>query len=139
MLSDYKVKDLMVDLDQVKSVSANDIFRTAIECLNNNKWGIVPIVNGDQKLLGVITDGDVRRVLLKTQDPLPKLFSDVVEKYMTVEPKTVMPETDVTESLKMLSRHLIAVLPVVDSNKKLLGVIHVQHALNKLLEISPTL
>ena len=127
-----KVKDIMYMGDRNPVVSAEDCFRDIIEVMNEKGLGAVNVV-ADGKLIGLVTDGDVRRLILKTQLSLPNLFLVDASKVMTKDPKSLSSEASLEEALEVLERHEFWVLPVVDEDKKLLGIVHLQALLKAMI------
>jgi arabinose-5-phosphate isomerase len=125
-----KVKDLMQTGENNPVVKEKDFFRDALYTITEKKLGAVSIVDEKGKITGIITDGDVRRLLQKTKDFLPKLFLTEVKDVMTKNPKIVFPEEFATEALKKMEDHNITVLPVVNKKMEPIGMIHL-HTLIK--------
>lgn len=85
--------------------------------------GAAVIVDDQGALKGIITDGDLRRLMEKYENPLTLQVSDV----MTKNPKRITPEKMAAEAMHVMEgngRKNITVLPVVDSEDKVIGVIH---------------
>lgn len=74
----------------------------------------------DGKVVGLITDGDIRRAMEKWQ---AKFFDRTVEDIMTREPKCVMPTTKLTEIRRIMHRNKIHTVLVTDQAKNLLGIV----------------
>jgi len=103
-------------------------FREVLEVMDAKGLGSVCVTEGN-RLLGIVTDGDVRRLILRTQDTLPDLFLKSVNKIMIKDPKVVSPETTLVDCLKILKMNRFWVIPVVDKERMLLGVVHMQDLL----------
>ena len=82
-------------------------------------------VNGSGKLAGVLTDGDIRRTLIKYPDTVSLLVKDV----MTVNPKRISGEEYAASALHLMEKYSITALAVVDSSDKPIGVIHIHDIL----------
>lgn len=134
MYNDLSVSEIMFKGEDVPLVREDDLFRVALEVLNRKRLGIVCVVNGEGVLRGIMTDGDVRRIILKTQDPLPKLFVKSVGELMTPNPITVMHTDTLKHGLKLMNERLVWVLPVVDERGVCLGLLHMQWALKAVVE-----
>ena len=78
------------------------------------------VVDGDGRLTGVLTDGDLRRRLLRVPDPLQGTAADA----MTTGPTTIAPHAVASEALKFMEQRKITALPVVDDDGRLVGVVH---------------
>ena len=70
------IKDIMLKRGEFPVVSEDELFRESIEEMNKFGLGIACIVNSQYKLKGILTDGDVRRLILKVQKPLAAIFVD---------------------------------------------------------------
>lgn len=74
----------------------------------------------DDRVVGLITDGDIRRAMERWQ---AEFFDHTVGDIMTHEPKTVYPTTKITEVQRIMHRHKIHTVLVVDKEKHLLGIV----------------
>ena len=88
----------------------------------------------DGRSLGVFTDGDLRRLLLRSQKPLSALFADDIINYARTEFMSVDRHTGIAEALSLLQEREIFDLPVLSPDGKLEGVIHLHPALRVLLK-----
>ncbi len=115
------------------AVSNKDVcFREVLEVMDAKRLGVVCIVD-EGKLIGIVTDGDLRRLILKTQDTLPDLFMKKVNNIMTLNPKVISSKASLEDCLNMLKKHKFWVIPVVDEDQMLLGVVHMQDLLEALI------
>ncbi len=122
----YHVKDLMLsDIDKLPIVHENDTFTSVIEVISKFKLGMAIIVDGSGKLAGVLTDGDIRRTLIKYPDTISLLIKDV----MTVNPKRITENEYAASALHLMEKYSITALAVVDSSDKPIGVIHIHDIL----------
>lgn len=122
----YHVKDLMLsDPEKLPIVHENDTFTSVIETISKFKLGMAMIVNGSGKLAGVLTDGDIRRTLIKYPDTLSLLIKDV----MTVNPKRISGDEYAASALHLMEKYSITALAVVDSSDMPIGVIHIHDIL----------
>ena len=92
----------------------------AIITASNGKLGLAIVIDGNGVLIGIITDGDVRRAVQKYQN---KMFELTVKDIMTTNPKTVRPETTLNEVDKILRKYNIHALVVTDKDGGVVGVI----------------
>ena len=122
----YHVKDLMLsDPEKLPLVHENDTFTSVIETISKFKLGMAMIVNGSGKLAGVLTDGDIRRTLIKYPDTVSLLIKDV----MTVNPKRISGDEYAASALHLMEKYSITALAVVDSSDMPIGVIHIHDIL----------
>lgn len=110
-----KVGDFMSENVETCSVLDN-MYEVAVKMREWNV-GAIPIMDGE-KLAGIITDRDI--VIRGTAEKKPG--STKVEEIMTVELITVGPDSSTEEAVKLLAKHQIRRLPVVENNK-LLGIV----------------
>ena len=89
----------------------------AIEKLNETEYGIVLITNQNKNLIGTITDGDIRRALIK-HIPLNSSIEDIMFK----EPQTAYYKTNDKDLLEILSINSIMQIPLIDDNQKIVGI-----------------
>ncbi len=116
-----KVKDVMHTNENMPLINQDASFRDAIIEITNKDLGCVCVTNSNNELLGLITDGDVRRILQSSEDIRGIKVSDV----MTKKPIVIKPESFLGEALKVMENREseINVLPVLDENKQICGLI----------------
>ena len=93
------------------------------------KLGFCCIINSEKKLLGVFTDGDLRRLLLRHQKPFSSILIDDIANYMSPNPVTVSPNATIDEAVVKMYETQIWDLPVVTVDGQLVGVLHMHDAL----------
>lgn len=91
----------------------------AIIRVSKGKLGLGVAVN-EQKVMGIITDGDIRRAMEKWKE---KFFDKTVADIMTRNPKTVMAQTSISQIQSLMNKHKIHSVLVVDGEGKLQGVV----------------
>lgn len=92
----------------------------AIIVVSQKKLGLGISLNEEGRVTGIITDGDIRRATEKWQK---EFFDHTVADILTRTPKTVLPTTKITEIQKLMNKHKVHSVLVVDDEKKLLGVV----------------
>lgn len=118
-----KVSDLMLKENAVPMCSVNDrVVDTLVE-LSDKKCGCVLIVDETKRLLGIFTDGDLRRAL-QTQGA--KALDSLVSELMSISPKSIS-STELAwkavEEMEKDQKKPVSVLPVLDTQKKVIGII----------------
>ncbi len=116
-----KVDDLMAKDEKNAVVHINVSLKDAIIELSKKGLGAVSIVDNDGKLLGIITDGDLRRQLEKGAD----IYSLKVEEIMTTTPKVIEETRLAVEALHIMKENNISCLVVIKEGKAL-GIIRLQ-------------
>lgn len=92
----------------------------AIIVVSQKKLGLGISVDEEGRVAGIITDGDIRRATEKWQK---EFFDHTVGDILTRTPKIVLPTTKITEIQKMMHKHKVHSVLVVDENNKLMGVV----------------
>ena len=113
-----QVKDVMYT-DNLPIIPSNMLLVDAIMCISRGKLGLGFILENNI-VVGIITDGDIRRAIEGEKD---NLFRVTVEEVMTKNPKTINPEAKLTQIQSLFGKYKIHSLLVVDKNNKLVGVV----------------
>ena len=92
----------------------------AIICVSKGLLGLGVSLGADNKVIGLITDGDIRRAMERWQ---AEFFDHTVSDIMTKTPKLVLPTTKITEIQRIMHNHKIHTVLVVDEERHLLGVV----------------
>lgn len=135
-IKEILVKDVMVSCDLIPVVNNRELLRETIIEMCNYKLGVACIVNTNNELEGVFTDGDIRRLILKVQKPIAALFVDDVRDYCTKNYSSINPDASLKSAITLMEELNIWDLPVVDDKKKLKGLLHLHPVLKKLLAIN---
>ncbi len=114
-----RVKDLAEE-NAKPAVAPHDNLEKVIVEMTQKRLGVTAVVSQNQDLLGIITDGDLRRMLKNNQRFDSALTA---EQIMTVNPKTIHPDALAVEALDLLRKYEITQLAVTD-NKTYKGIIH---------------
>jgi arabinose-5-phosphate isomerase len=120
------VEDLMHVGDAVPSVPADTLMKEAIIEISSKRLGITTVVDRNSKLLGVITDGDLRRGLEKWGEGF---FSLKAGEVMTRNPKTISKDTLAAKAVTIMEKYSITVLIVTDNENNIEGIIHLHDLL----------
>jgi CBS domain-containing protein len=128
-----QVSDVMMGLARVPIIKENVILKEALEEMGRTRLGIACIVNGDNKLLGILTDGDIRRKLLKVQKPFSAFFVDDALDHAIRSPMTIQPGDTLVHAVDVMEQKQIWDLPVVDDKGTLVGLLHLHPAVQALL------
>jgi CBS domain-containing protein len=127
------VKDVMLTLDSFPVILENVIFKEALEEMNLKKLGIACVINQDNSLKGIITDGDIRRKLLKIQKPISAFFIDDCIDHAILLPIVVNADFTLEAAIEIMRNKKIWDLPVVDNSNKLVGLLHLHPVVEALL------
>jgi len=129
------VEEVMINIGDFPIVNKNELLRETLEEMNKFGLGIACIVESNKKLIGLITDGDLRRLILKVQKPMSAIFVDDALAYSSKKFANVFEKTTIKDALIKMEELKIWDLPVLDSDGKLKGLLHLHPALKFVLGI----
>ncbi|HOJ19290.1 MAG TPA: KpsF/GutQ family sugar-phosphate isomerase [Ignavibacteriaceae bacterium] len=124
-----RIKEIMIKGDKVPVVREETSFKETIFEITSKRLGMTCVVDEENKLTGIITDGDLRRLLEKSQD----LNGIKAGEMMTSKPKTISPDLLASFALQQMERFKITAL-VVAEEKNIKGVVHLHDLINLGLE-----
>ncbi|MFZ5761609.1 MAG: KpsF/GutQ family sugar-phosphate isomerase [Thermodesulfobacteriota bacterium] len=122
-----RVAEVMLTGAAVPRVPATTPLTEAIRELNSKNLGAVLVMNGDDMVQGILTDGDLRRLLSKGCQFETMQLGEA----MTANPKCIEPDLLAADALSIMQRHEITVLPVTTPDGRLAGILHLQDLLGK--------
>ena len=121
----WRVRDVMVtDPDRVPSLTADSALSEAMHEIAYRQ-GTVPVVDSTDRVIGVITAGDLTRYA----DGREGFLGHSVRQAMNPEPKTIGPDELAIEAVALMQEHEIMALPVVEPEGTLLGMVHLHDLL----------
>ena len=121
-----KVHDLMRTGERIPRVGRDTPMPEAIHEMSHKMMGVTAVVNGDGELLGVISDGDLRRMLERDSGLLSKSAGDCSHP----DPKTIGAEEFASAALQKMESAKITTLFVLDGDGRLAGAIHMHDLLS---------
>jgi CBS domain-containing protein len=124
MSNNQTVRDKMLGMGKFPVLSPKDTLKKALDEMTEFRLGIALIVDDANHLIGVLTDGDLRRLLLTRQSPLPALLITPAIEFGNNAPKVIGAEIGTDEAKANMSREEIWDLPVIDKNGTLIGLVH---------------
>ena len=127
------VGDVMLTLDATPQTAATTLLKEALELMDHHRLGIVCITSADGTLDGIITDGDIRRMLNAVQKPIAALMSDDVITHAVRSPLTVSSTTPLTDAIALMGSKKVWDLPVVDDGS-LKGLLHLHPAIEAVMK-----
>lgn len=126
-----KVKDIMHKGDEIPLVSENATMREALMEIIQKRLGVTGVVDDHGRLVGIITDGDIKRILMGNPDV--KDIRDIrVGNVMTRNPRTIDADALVTRAIQKMEEdptRLITCLMIVDDDGHPIGIIHMHDCL----------
>jgi arabinose-5-phosphate isomerase len=115
-----KVKEVMLMGEQIPMVALGQTIEEALIEINRTKLGASLVVDDGLVLQGIVTDGDIRRSLLRWKD----VMGLNVETVMSTSPKMIDEEKKAVDAVAVMEHNAITVLPVVDKGKRVRGIVH---------------
>ncbi len=116
-----RVENLMHVGAELPAVRMGTLMKEAMLEMTKKKLGVTAIIDEESRLAGIITDGDLRRLMEKEKDPLMKKVDDC----MTRKPVVISRNELATVALNVMESRKITSIPVVDENGKLEGIIQI--------------
>uniref|UniRef100_A0A7C5EP77 KpsF/GutQ family sugar-phosphate isomerase n=1 Tax=Desulfobacca acetoxidans TaxID=60893 RepID=A0A7C5EP77_9BACT len=121
------IQEVMLTGDRIPRSRPEDPMSQVIREMGAKSLGATLIVDNQDRLMGIITDGDLRRALESHGEILTKKAREL----MTVKPITVTPQTLASQALELMERRAIMVLPVVNQVGGVLGIVHLHDLLGR--------
>ena len=122
-----RVREVMLTDDHIPMVVMGSKVKYAIKEMNSKRIGATIVVDRDKKLVGMITDGDLRRVLTKREN----ISNLKVEEIMSPSPKTINEDQMAAEAMGLMELYGITHLCIVNRQKKVKGVVHLHDLLGR--------
>jgi arabinose-5-phosphate isomerase len=119
------VRDLMHTDNACPRVMLDVTLRDAIYEMTSKGLGMTTVIDKEDKLIGVVTDGDLRRIFQNTKQPLDLVVADVMVK----NPKTINGNKLAAEALRIMEDNAITALIIADDDGRPEGVIHIHDIL----------
>lgn len=124
-----RVRDLMHIGDAVPKVVENTLIKDAIYEISSKKMGITSVVDAQGRLVGLVSDGDLRRWMERTEKTGENLLTKKAQEIMTKNPKVIQPEALAAEAVSIMESNSITCLLILDKERKPEGVIHLHDLL----------
>jgi len=122
-----KIRDLMISCPMPPFVSEGAPMQEAAIAVDRGGLGATLVLNRHNKLSGIITDGDIRRMVVSGRT----ITELVVEDVMTKNPRTLDQDAPTYDALNIMEQHQITVLPIVNSEGEVKGILHLHDILGK--------
>jgi arabinose-5-phosphate isomerase len=121
-----KIKDLM-RTEALPVISEKTLLKDAVVTMSEGKLGTVLIVDKQKKFIALLSDGDIRRALMKTDFSM----DNPAITYATKAPKSYTnTELLASEALEIIENDRIQLLPITNEEKEIIGVLHIHDLIN---------
>ncbi len=124
-----RVRDIMHTGDAVPKVSVDTLIKDAIYEISSKKMGVTAVLDPAGKLLGVISDGDLRRWMERTEKTGENLLAKKAGDIMTHDPKVIAKDALAAEAVALMENSSITCLMILDADRRPEGVIHLHDLL----------
>jgi arabinose-5-phosphate isomerase len=124
-----RVRDIMHTGDSIPKVSDEALVKDAIYEISSKKMGVTAVLDASGRLLGVISDGDLRRWMERTEKAGENLLAKKAREIMTKDPKVIGKDALAAEAVAIMENSSITCLLIVDAGKRPEGVIHLHDLL----------
>ena len=112
--------DTLIDSKRIPIVNPSSSFVEVIDEISSKMYGATAVIK-DNEIVGVITDGDIRRVIEKRKN-----IEDIIaSEFMSSNPKVLKSDILANEALKIMRKNNISQVLIADKNNSLIGVVHI--------------
>jgi len=122
-----KVREVMFAGDNIPLVKLGTRVYEAIVEIDSKGIGVTVVVDSDNKVAGILTDGDIRRAVMEQE----AIYSLLVDDVMTTSPRAIDEDVSAAEALGIMELYQIMHLVILDNNKCLKGILHLHDILGK--------
>jgi arabinose-5-phosphate isomerase len=122
-----KVKDFMHSKTEIPRVSKDTLLLHALVEMSSKRLGMTTILDAHDRLLGIFTDGDLRRTLQQQQE----ISTIKIHEVMSLHPKTINENELASNALTLMETHKITALVVLDDQQKVSGILHLHDLLEE--------
>jgi arabinose-5-phosphate isomerase len=112
-------------LEHLPKIQAHSNLHDCLIEVSSKKLGMTCVTNAKDKLVGVVTDGDIRRCLMRQID----IYQTQTQEIMNPSPKTISQNTLAKDALKMMKDLSITSLIIIDNDNCPIGVLHIHDLL----------
>lgn len=123
-----RVGEIMFNAAAAPCVLTGSPMSAALSVMDKFSLGAVIVLDTEKKLIGIITDGDIRHCMA---NPREDLRTRSVDSVMTQNPRTLSAGSFLYDALNLMEKYQITVLPIVDENHRLDGLLHLHDILGK--------
>ncbi|MDR2195218.1 MAG: KpsF/GutQ family sugar-phosphate isomerase [Gallionellaceae bacterium] len=120
------VRDVMRSGDRIPSIPEGALLSDAVLEISRKGLGMTAVVDSDNRLIGIYTDGDLRRALEKNLN----IGMTPVASVMSRNPRTITADAMAAEAVQQMEKYHISQMPVVDADKRLIGALNMHDLLH---------
>jgi arabinose-5-phosphate isomerase len=124
----FPVGEIMYASREIPRVPPEAPLTQAVAQMDKFRLGAVFVLNEEDALEGIITDGDIRHLIAMKSDTFNQLCTEEV---MTRNPRVITADAPLYQALNIMEKRQITILPVTDANKRVVGILHLHDILGK--------
>jgi arabinose-5-phosphate isomerase len=117
----------MIQGADIPKVTSGATFAKALREMDEKNKGFILITDRKNQLLGILTDGDLRRLIRRGEN----FENRAIDEFMTRSPKTIEENTSVARTIETMQQQEITTLAVVNEKKQLKGYVHLHDILGR--------
>ncbi len=121
------VKDVMLTESDIPMVLEDELVGKTISAINERNLGFILVVNKENVLKGIITDGDIRRHIQVTDNLLQRRANEI----MTSDPKIIEEDKLAHQALELMEKNGITALVIIDKKNVVKGIVHLHDLLGR--------
>lgn len=121
------IKDLILKEGKENFVNMEDKMDHIIMAISRSRMGATAVLDDQENIVGIITDGDLRRNIQKYEDIMSRRASEI----MSIHPKMIHAEEMAVEGVRVLKEYKISQLIVIDDEKHYLGMVHIHEMMKE--------
>jgi len=122
-----QVADIMLTGAEIPQVNMNTAMENAIQEIDRIGIGVTLVISDDNRLVGIITDGDIRRAIARKKP----LYDIAVKDLMSPNPHAAHPHSPAYDALNIMEKHQVTVLPIINKQQEVQGILHLHDILGK--------
>ena len=124
MLSEKRLTDFMISENRIPTVNLDATLKNALDKMTEFSHGTCIFLNNLKHVVGILTDGDLRRLLLTKQETLPALLVSPAITFGTRNPITMRSDNSLEEAIALMDSKSIWDIPIVDEKNQLIGILN---------------
>lgn len=122
-----QVRDIMLSGTAIPVVPITTSMQMAVKEMDRHGLGALIVVDDADRLAGIFTDGDLRRMIARGEP----VFEASLASVMTPSPRSATPQAPAYDALNTMEKYEITVLPIVDEDRRVTGILHLHDILGK--------
>jgi len=119
-----KVDDVMHTGDEIPEATDDVCFGDALKMISAKKMGCLLLTDDNRRLVGIVTDGDLRRHLSVASGSISEMMAGGIGKVISHSPATIEKNRLAAEAIRLMEDRQITTLPVVDADGGICGLVH---------------